>query len=50
MFQVVALSLEGVEHLQQKKGKVKGNSFNGAVERAVRGTIVTQQMKIDTDN
>jgi len=32
------------------KGNVKENSFNGAGERAVRGTVVARQMKIDTDN
>lgn len=29
---------------------LKENSFNSAEERAVRGTVVAQQMKIDTDN
>lgn len=33
-----------------KRGNVKERSFNGAGERAVRGTVVAQQMKIDTDN
>lgn len=34
----------------RKQGNVKEMSFNGAGERAVRGTVVAQQMKIDTDN
>lgn len=33
-----------------KQGNVKERSFNGAGKRAVRGTVVAQQMKIDTDN
>lgn len=39
------------QHGRPKKGgNVKEKSFNGAGERAVRGTVVAQQMKIDTDN
>lgn len=37
-------------NIYSKKGNVKEKSFNGAGERAVRGTVVAQQMKIDTDN
>lgn len=34
----------------KKRGRNVKKSFNGAGERAVRGTVVARQMKIDTDN
>lgn len=48
-FELKVFPLSG-ETSTAKREMLKKNSFNSAGERAVRGTVVAQQMKIDTDN